>query len=452
MGRPRRIHPGRPPKGRPDLSRTIATAIRPARGPARPPRPTRANGPVTHCRAAEQVGGGERAARLAGTIRSMTDDPARHPLQLGGPLEGGAPLELGRRVTLYVCGITPYDAAHLGHAFTYAAFDTLGRFLRERGHEVVYCQNVTDVDDDVLRRAARNGEDYLELGRRETAAYLHDMDALNIDRPTRFPRATQEIPAMVEMATELEAAGSLYEVDGTLFFDVGTFPGFGGLSGLDEDTQRKLLAERGGDPSDPRKRHPLDFVVWQRSAPGEPWWESPWGPGRPGWHLECSAMSRRYLGDTIDLHGGGADLLYPHHESERAQSEAANRVRFVRRWLHTGMVRHRGEKMSKSLGNLVFPRDLFRDHEAAAVRLALLAHHWRSAWEFDAAELKEAAERLTAWRRAGAGHHPGALPGEVATALAGDLDTPTALAVADELAERGDGPAVAASAAVLGVV
>ncbi len=382
----------------------------------------------------------------------MTGERVGDALVLYGRPGGDAPLRLGRRVTLYVCGITPYDAAHVGHAFTYVAFDTLVRFLRWRGHEVVYCQNVTDVDDDMLRRAAQVGEDYLELGRRETAAYLRDMDALNVAPPTHLPKATEETASMIELARRLVEAGNAYVVSGTVFFDVTTYPGFGELSGLDPDGQRELLAERGGDPSDPRKRHPLDFVVWQRSAPGEPWWESPWGPGRPGWHLECSAMSRRYLGDTIDLHGGGADLLYPHHESERAQSEAANRVRFVRRWLHTGMVRHRGEKMSKSLGNLVFPRDLFRDHEPAAVRLALLAHHWRSAWEFDAAELKEAAERLTAWRRAGAGHHPGALPGEVATALAGDLDTPTALAVADELAERGDGPAVAASAAVLGVV
>jgi L-cysteine:1D-myo-inositol 2-amino-2-deoxy-alpha-D-glucopyranoside ligase len=382
----------------------------------------------------------------------MTGERVGDALVLYGRPGGDAPLRLGRRVTLYVCGITPYDAAHVGHAFTYVAFDTLVRFLRRRGHEVVYCQNVTDVDDDMLRRAAQGGEDYLELGRRETAAYLRDMDALNVAPPTHLPKATEETASMIELARRLVEAGNAYVVSGTVFFDVTTYPGFGELSGLDPDRQRELLAERGGDPGDPRKRHPLDFVVWQRSAPGEPWWESPWGRGRPGWHLECSAMSRRYLGDTIDLHGGGADLLYPHHESERAQSEAANQVRFVRRWLHTGMVRHRGEKMSKSLGNLVFPRDLFRDHEPAAVRLALLAHHWRSAWEFDAAELKEAAERLTAWRRAGAGHHPGALPGEVAAALAGDLDTPTALAVADELAERGDGPAVAASAAVLGVV
>ena len=386
----------------------------------------------------------------------MTDDRARPPLRLSGPPDGDAPLELGERVTLYVCGITPYDAAHLGHAFTYSAFDTLVRFLRARGHRVDYCQNVTNVDDDMLRRAASNGEDYLELGRRETASFLRDMDALDILRPTWFPKATQEIPAMIELATELQRGGNTYEVDGTLFFDVTTFPGFGELSGLGQAEQRELLAERGGDPDDPRKRHPLDFVVWQRSQPGEPFWASPWGAGRPGWHLECSAMSRRYLGTTLDLHGGGADLLYPHHESERAQSEAANGTRFVRRWLHTGMVRYQGEKMSKSLGNLVFPRDLVRDHEPAAIRLALLAHHYRSSWEFDAEELKLATERLDAWRRAdGPLDDPSApsrpLPEPVDAALARDLDTLAALGVVDELAAARDGAAVAASAAVLGV-
>ena len=459
------------------------------------------------------------------------------PLVLHGPSDGSAPLVLGRRVTMYVCGITPYDAAHVGHAFTYVAFDTLARFLRARGHEVVYCQNVTDVDDDVLRRAARDGEDFLALGRRETAAYLDDMDALNVARPTFFPKATEEVPAMVELAAQLVDGGNAYVVDGTVLFDVTSYPGFGELSGLGPDEQRDLLAERGGDPGDPRKRHPLDFVVWQRSQPGEPWWDSPWGRGRPGWHLECSAMarrllgvtidlhgggardsmswtsrrgSRRHLGATIDLHGGGADLLYPHHESERAQSESANGAPFARRWLHAGMVGYQGEKMSKSLGNLVFPRDLFRDHEPAAVRLALLAHHWRSAWEWDSAELKESAERLSTWRQAcgqpgasqidggrgqprapaspvGRGQpgapaspvgwgQPGAPaspvgypprwgptsggsgdvaptspPAEVDAALAADLDTPAALAVGDELAERGDGPGVAATAAVLGV-
>ena len=410
----------------------------------------------------------------------MNDRPGDAPLVLHGPPDGDAPLRLGRRVTLYVCGITPYDAAHVGHAFTYVAFDTLARFLHARGHEVLYCQNVTDVDDDVLRRAASNGEDYLELGRRETAAYLRDMDALNVARPNHFPRATEEIPAMLELAGRLVDGGHAYEVDGTLFFDVTSYPGFGELSGLGEAAQRDLLAERGGDPDDPRKRNPLDFIVWQRSQPGEPWWDSPWGRGRPGWHLECSAMARRHLGVTIDLHGGGADLLYPHHESERAQSESANQAPFVRRWLHTGMVRHQGEKMSKSLGNLVFPRDLFRDHEPAAVRLALLTHHWRSEWEWDPSELKEASERLSAWRQAAHEAHQGAcgqpeapdapvgyppvrgphqpggggaarLPGAVDAALAADLDTLAALAVGDDLAERGDGPGVAATAAVLGV-
>jgi L-cysteine:1D-myo-inositol 2-amino-2-deoxy-alpha-D-glucopyranoside ligase len=404
----------------------------------------------------------------------MTDDAACAPLVLSGPPTGEAPLELGERVSLYVCGITPYDAAHLGHAFTYSAFDMLVRFLRSRGHHVAYCQNVTDVDDDVLARAARDGEDYLELGRRETAAYLRDMDALNIARPSYFPRATQEIPSMVELAAQLVDAGNAYEVGGTLFFDVTTFPSFGELSGLDAAEQRQLLAERGGDPDDPRKRHPLDFVVWQRSEPGEPAWDSPWGPGRPGWHLECSAMSRRYLGTTLDLHGGGSDLVYPHHESERAQSQAANRVPFVRRWLHTGMVRYQGEKMSKSLGNLVFPRDLVRDHEPAAIRLTLLGHHYRSAWEFDAEELKLASERLDGWRRAAGSPGPGPsggarsggpggpagqpggapspAPQPVDAALARDLDTVAALAAVDELAGAGDGAAVTAAAAVLGVI
>ena len=194
------------------------------------------------------------------------------PIVLYGLPDGGTPLPLGPRVTLYVCGITPYDSAHLGHAFTYVAFDTLVRFLRWRGHEVVYCQNVTDVDDDLLRRAARDGEDFRELGRREIAAYLEVMDALNVARPTVFPKATEEIAAMLDMATRLVDDGFAYEVDGTVFFDVTTYPAFGTLSGLAEAELRELLAERGGDPGDERKRHPLDFVVWQRSQLGEPSW------------------------------------------------------------------------------------------------------------------------------------------------------------------------------------
>jgi L-cysteine:1D-myo-inositol 2-amino-2-deoxy-alpha-D-glucopyranoside ligase len=376
------------------------------------------------------------------------------PIVLHGPPDGAAPLPLGPRVTIYVCGITPYDSAHLGHAFTYVAFDTLVRFLRWRGHEVVYCQNVTDVDDDILRRAARDGEDFRDLAQREIAAYLEVMDALNVARPTHFPKATEEIAVMLDVAGRLVDGGFAYVVDGTVFFDVTTYPGFGTLSGLPATDLRDLLAERGGDPDDPRKRHPLDFVVWQRSQDGEPFWPSAWGPGRPGWHLECSAMSLRYLGATIDLHGGGSDLTYPHHESERAQSESVNQVPFARRWLHSGMVRHEGEKMSKSLGNLVFPAALFQEHEPAAVRLALLAHHWRSSWTFDADELKAAAERLDAWRRTATRLRAGGtrtLPEEVEAALATDLDTPAALAAVDAMAKQGDGDGVEAAAEVLGV-
>jgi len=386
------------------------------------------------------------------------------PIVLDGPPDGRAPIELGASVTLYVCGITPYDAAHVGHAFTYVAFDTLVRFLRHRGHTVRYAQNVTDVDDDVLRRAARDDEDYLQLGQRETASFLRDMDALNIARPDVFPKATEEVAAMVELVSELTGNGHAYEVDGTVFFDVATFPSFGSLSGLGPDAQLELLAERGGDPDDERKRNRLDFILWQRSAPGEPSWPSPWGPGRPGWHTECSAMARTHLGTTIDLHGGGADLLYPHHESERAQSEAANGVTFARRWLHTGMVRYQGEKMSKSLGNLVFPRELVKAHEPAAIRLLLLDHNWHDAWEFTEDELGPAAERLARWRGA-LSAAPGGLTGvagdvartrlelpeQVDKALASDLDTPAALAAADQLAEAGEWQAVQAAATVLGV-
>jgi L-cysteine:1D-myo-inositol 2-amino-2-deoxy-alpha-D-glucopyranoside ligase len=392
--------------------------------------------------------------RRGGGVLAVEGEQRFEPIVLHGPPDGGAPLPLGPRVTIYVCGITPYDSAHLGHAFTYVAFDTLVRFLRWRGHEVIYCQNVTDVDDDILRHAARDGEDFRELGRREVAAYLEVMDALNVARPTHFPKATEEIAVMLDVAGRLVEGGFAYVVDGTVFFDVTTYPGFGTLSGLPEADLRDLLAERGGDPDDPRKRHPLDFVVWQRSEPGEPFWPSVWGPGRPGWHLECSAMSLRYLDGTIDLHGGGTDLIYPHHESERAQSESVNQVPFVRRWLHTGMVRHEGEKMSKSLGNLVFPAALIQEHEPAAVRLALLAHHWRSSWTFDADELKVAAERLEAWRKAASRLRAGgkrSLPDAVEASLANDLDTPAALAAVDAMAKQGDGAGVQSAAEVLGV-
>lgn len=365
-----------------------------------------------------------------------------------------AVLPLEPQVRLYVCGITPYEATHLGHAFTFVVYDVLVRFLRSRGHRVSYCQNVTDVDDDILRQARRVGEDAADLALRETKDYLEDMAALGVPRPDCFPRASAEIDTMIELAQDLQNAGSVYVSQGMVYFDVTTFPGFG--DGRSEAEQRELLAQRGGDPEDARKRSPLDFVVWQPSQAGEPSWESPWGHGRPGWHLECSAMARRHLGNTLDIHGGGEDLAYPHHASERAQSETVTGAPLARYWLRTAMVRHEGEKMSKSLGNLVFVRELLAaGHEPAAIRLMLLAYRYDHSWEFDAAQLTVAADRLARWREAAEGRAgargTGARVAEVEEALGRNLDTPAALVLMDELVRQGRGAEVRAGADLLGV-
>jgi L-cysteine:1D-myo-inositol 2-amino-2-deoxy-alpha-D-glucopyranoside ligase len=267
-------------------------------------------------------------------------------------------VEIRPRMTIYVCGITPYDSAHIGHAFTYVHFDVLARYLRSLGVEVVHAQNVTDVDDDILRVAEERGEDFMELGRRETAAFEREMRAIGVQPPTHTPRATGFVPDMIDEVRALVEAGCGYERDGTVYFRVAADPGYGRLSGLTREEMLPLAAERGGHPEDPNKDDPLDFVLWQRSAPGEPWWDSPWGRGRPGWHIECSTMARRLLGQPVDVHGGGTDLIFPHHESELAQAEGVpGRPRpFVRQWMHTGTVHMDDEKMSKSLGNLVFVR------------------------------------------------------------------------------------------------
>ncbi|MDQ3881249.1 MAG: cysteine--tRNA ligase, partial [Chloroflexota bacterium] len=282
-------------------------------------------------------------------------------------------------VGLYVCGITPYDSGHLGHAFTYVQFDVLNRYLRHLGHDVRYVQNLTDVDDDMLRRARELGEDYLALGERNVTGFFRDMDALNWLRPDVYPRATHHIPAMQRLIARLLERGHAYRADGFVYFDVASFPTYGALSRIPRDEMLPVANERGNVPDAPGKRDPLDFIVWQPSAPGEPSWTSPWGAGRPGWHIECSAMSMEYLGDRFEIHGGGSDLIFPHHESEIAQSEGATGVRpFVAFWMHTGMVHHEGEKMSKSLGNLVLVRDLLVDYPGDAIRLYLLSHHYRA--------------------------------------------------------------------------
>ena len=354
--------------------------------------------------------------------------------------------EPGPVVKMYTCGITPYDAAHLGHAATYLAYDVLQRRLRDLGHETQCVRNVTDVDDDILRKARELGVHYLDLAAEEVSRFDADMAALGLLPAYSEPRATSAIPDILGFIGMVLESGHAYRSGGAVYFDVSSFDRFGQVSGYDRATMLALAAERGGNPDDPNKRDPLDFVLWQPSAPDEPFWNSLWGPGRPGWHIECSALSMRELGETIDLHGGGSDLIFPHHECEAAQSEAATGSLFVRHWMHAGMVRLDGTKMSKSLGNLVFVHDLLKDWEAPAIRLAVLAHHYRRDWDWHDRLMPEATERLRAWRSAGAGD--GALD-DVRAALDDDLDTPSALAAIDAVADAGVG--VGTAVALLGV-
>ena len=356
------------------------------------------------------------------------------------------PFEPGPNVTMYTCGITPYDAAHLGHAAVYVTYDVLQRRLRDLGHRTECVRNITDVDDDILRKARELKVHYLDLAAGQIARFDADMQALNVLPVASEPRATSAIADILGFIGMVLDAGHAYRAGGAVYFDVSSYPRFGQLSHLDRASMLELAAERGGNPDDPFKDDPLDFVLWQPSAEDEPAWDSLWGKGRPGWHIECSALALRELGTTIDLHGGGTDLIFPHHECEAAQSEAATGERFVRHWMHVGMVGLGGEKMSKSLGNLVFVHTLLETYEAPAIRLALLAHHYREDWEFDASQLAHAAARLSAWRAAGDGE--GALD-QVRARLDDDLDAPGALVALDEAASRGIG--VSRGAELLGV-
>jgi L-cysteine:1D-myo-inositol 2-amino-2-deoxy-alpha-D-glucopyranoside ligase len=354
--------------------------------------------------------------------------------------------EPGPVVTMYTCGITPYDSTHMGHAATYVVYDVLQRRLRDLGHETRCVRNITDVDDPLLDKARELGVHYLDLAAAETARFDNDMVSLGMLPVWSEPRATGAIPDIRGFIGMVLDRGHAYQAGGSVYFDVTTFPRFGQVSGYDEATMLALAAERGGNVDDPNKRHPLDFVLWQPSAEGEPAWESLWGPGRPGWHIECSTLALRELGTTVDLHGGGTDLIFPHHECEAAQSEAATGEQFVRHWLHTPMVALDGVKMSKSLGNLVFISDLCKEWDPAAVRLAILSHHYRQGWEWFDHLMPTAAARLEAWRAAGTGD--GALD-EVRSALDDDLDTPAALAAIDAAAAAGHG--VGQAAQLLGV-
>jgi L-cysteine:1D-myo-inositol 2-amino-2-deoxy-alpha-D-glucopyranoside ligase len=356
------------------------------------------------------------------------------------------PFEPGEIVTMYTCGITPYDSTHLGHAASFVGYDVLQRRLRDRGHETRCVRNVTDVDDSILGRARTLGVHYLDLAAAETARFDSDMRALGMIPCFSEPRATSAIPDIRGFIGMVLDRGHAYQAGGGVYFDIGTFDRFGQVSGYSREEMLRLAAEHGGNPDDPNKRDPLDFVLWQPSAEDEPSWESMWGPGRPGWHIECSALALRELGTTIDLHGGGTDLIFPHHECEAAQSEAATGEPFVRHWMHQAMVRMDGQKMSKSLGNLVFVSDLLKTWDARAIRLGIVVHHYRNPWEWDEDLMPTAAARLDRWLSAGEGD--GALDAARAR-LDDDLDTPGAVAAIDDAAGRGEG--VSQAATLLGV-
>jgi cysteinyl-tRNA synthetase len=360
------------------------------------------------------------------------------------------PREEGR-VTLYVCGVTPYDTAHLGHAFVYATFDTLVRVLRARGLQVTYTQNITDIDDPLFARASELHISWEELARNETDRFVREMKAIDVAPPTYFVRASDELSTMLEIIQQLLDRDFAYQSDGWIYFDTTRDPTFGQLAaaaGLhDYGTLLATANDRGNDPADPRKRDPLDFVLWRAALPDEPSWPSPFGPGRPGWHIECSAMSTRYLGAQIDIHGGGTDLIFPHHSSEIAQSENVSDLRpFVRYWMHVGMVGLNGVKMSKSLGNLVIVHELLADHSPDAVRALLAGHHYRSEWSYtdsDMAQAQQRAERLTVAAAGSLREAPPAADSFAARAAADfhamiddDLDIPAALGVLDALAAQ----------------
>lgn len=291
-------------------------------------------------------------------------------------------------VGMYVCGVTPYDTTHVGHAFTFLTFDILARWLRHKGLDVTYVQNVTDIDDDILRKAKEVGLTWTELGDREIAKYLKDMEDLHWVAPDHYVRATDHIPEMLEITQALIDKGHAYESNGNVYFSVASDPEFGKLSHIPRDMMLPIANERGNTPNDPNKRDPLDFVLWQAWQEGEPSWDSAYGPGRPGWHVECSAMASRYLGPSIDIHGGGYDLVFPHHEAEIAQSENAFGVEpFAHKWVHAAMVGYNGDKMSKSLGNLVLVSNTLQNYTADALRLYLFSNHYRTPWSYEDEEL-----------------------------------------------------------------
>jgi L-cysteine:1D-myo-inositol 2-amino-2-deoxy-alpha-D-glucopyranoside ligase len=338
---------------------------------------------------------------------------------------------------MYVCGITPYDATHMGHAATYVGFDLLHRAWLNAGHHVTYVQNVTDVDDPLLERATKVKVDWRGLAERETQLFRDDMEALRVLPPAHYIGAVESIPQVIELIQRLEEAGAVYRVEDDLYFSVTADAAFGEVSGLDREAMLEVFADRGGDPDREGKKDPLDCLLWRAERPGEPAWDSPWGPGRPGWHIECSAIALDRLGTAFDVQGGGSDLAFPHHEMSAGEAQVAHPgERFARAYTHAGMVAYDGEKMSKSKGNLVFVSALrMSEVDPMAIRLVLLRHHYRSDWEWTDDQLWDAVDTLADWRRALAlGHGAPSAPvaDRVLAALADDLDAPAAVQAVQE--------------------
>ncbi|MBY4038663.1 cysteine--1-D-myo-inosityl 2-amino-2-deoxy-alpha-D-glucopyranoside ligase [Rhodococcus fascians] len=366
------------------------------------------------------------------------------------------PVTPGSTARMYVCGITPYDATHLGHAATYLTFDLINRLWRDAGIDVHYVQNVTDVDDPLFERANRDGEDWRDLGAREIELFRADMEALRVVPPHDYIGAVESVEEVVELVEKLVASGAAYVVDDAeypdVYFRADATEQFGYESGYDRPTMDTFFAERGGDPDRAGKRDSLDALLWRAVRPGEPSWPSPWGPGRPGWHIECAAIALNRIGTGFDIQGGGSDLIFPHHEFSAAHAEAATGdPRFARHYVHTGMIGLDGEKMSKSRGNLVFVSKLRAENvDPAAVRLGLLAGHYRQDRPWSDEVLERAHTRLALWRRAAALESAASaddVVNRLRQHLADDLDTPKALDALDSWAsfavERGGSDASA---------
>jgi len=343
-------------------------------------------------------------------------------------------------VTMYVCGITAYDECHIGHAMTYIIFDTIKRYLKFRGYKVKHVQNFTDVDDKIIERANKLGIPPAKLAGKYSDQYFANMDALNVERADIYPRATEEIPKIIEIIQRLIANAYAYESEGSVYFRVGNFMEYGKLSHrkLEEMISKDSYCERD-------KEYPLDFALWKASKPGEPFWDSPWGKGRPGWHIECSAMALKYLGNSIDIHGGGQDLIFPHHENEIAQSESfTGEAPFVRYWLHNGLMQLDKQKMSKSAGNLVCVEDILGRFSSDALRLFVLSSHYRGPLAYSDEALganERGVERLRAALSQKGDEGATALDTETlklkfVEAMDNDFDTPQAIAVLFELAKE----------------